>query len=91
MTADELTNLREDLRVSQTELGRLLSVDPTTIWRWERGEGPRGLQAVLLRALRERVARRGAAWGREIVLGASSNQERAIDRLFEPERSAAEV
>jgi transcriptional regulator with XRE-family HTH domain len=58
---EEIARLRKGLGLSRAEFARFLGVSEATIVRWESKEAltePRGLQAVLLRAIVDAMANR---------------------------------
>jgi len=40
MTSEEFRTWRERLRLTQTEIAKLLEVTETTVYRWENGRAP---------------------------------------------------
>jgi transcriptional regulator with XRE-family HTH domain len=59
MADNDIHGLRKRLGLSRTELARFVGVSEATVVRWESDEPvsePRGLQAVLLRALADAAA-----------------------------------
>lgn len=55
MSATDVRKLRERLRMTQAQFGRVLGVHPLTVSRWERQEvHPDGATAQLLRVLETR-------------------------------------
>ena len=58
---EEIATLRKSLGLSRAEFARFLGVSEATIVRWESKEAvtePRGLQAVLLKAIADALANR---------------------------------
>lgn len=52
-----LTDLRESVGLSQSDVSRHLGVSQSSVWRWENGEAtPRGYHAAALLALLDGVA-----------------------------------
>ena len=57
---ESVREIRKSLRLSRSELARFLGVSEATIVRWESDDAvsePRGLQAVLLRAIADAIQR----------------------------------
>ncbi len=58
---EEIVTLRKNLGLSRAEFARFLGVSEATVVRWESKEAvtePRGLQAVLLKAIGDAMANR---------------------------------
>lgn len=63
--------LRTRLGLSKAELARILNVAPLTVQRWDNGQPPRGLSAVVLGAIEEAVtaSTNAKAVGQKLSLG----------------------
>lgn len=86
MSLDELKTLRARLEVSRTDLARFLGVSETTIVRWESDDAisePRGLQAVLLRALLDAMANHPPRDIARIVRSCGVDHRLALRRLLD--------
>ena len=60
MSLENVREMRKTLGLSRSELSRFLGVSEATIVRWESSDAvsePRGLQAVLLRAMADAASR----------------------------------
>ncbi len=72
MSNEDVTRVRKDLGLSRAEFARFLGVSEATIVRWESNDAvtePRGLQAVLLRAIADAMVQHPA---REIARAVKS-------------------
>src|SRR5689334_15480664 len=77
--------LRKSLRLSRSEFARFLGVSEATIVRWEtkdRVAGPKGLQAVLLRAIADAMASHSAEDITRLVRSSGLDHRSALQRLL---------
>jgi transcriptional regulator with XRE-family HTH domain len=77
--------IRSALGLSRSELSRFLGVSEATIARWESDEAvtePRGLQAVLLRAIADAAAVHPAIQVARVVRSCGHNHRTALQELF---------
>jgi len=77
--------LRGALGLSRSELGRFLGVSEATIVRWESNAAvtePKGLQAVLLRAIEDAVANSSPRDIARLVRSCGLNHKTALQELL---------
>ena len=84
--------LRSGLGLSRSELARFLGVSEATVVRWETSDGmtePKGLQAVLLRALHQAERESTSLEVARIVRSCGLDHARAVHMLLELARTRA--
>ena len=77
--------LRKSLRLSRAEFARFLGVSEATVVRWESKDSitePKGLQAVLLRAIADAVAAHSAEEITRLVRSSGLDHRSALQRLL---------
>jgi DNA-binding transcriptional regulator YiaG len=77
--------LRKSLRLSRAEFARFLGVSEATVVRWEskdRVTEPKGLQAVLLRAIADAVAAHSPEEVSRLVRSSGLDHRSALQRLL---------
>jgi transcriptional regulator with XRE-family HTH domain len=82
---DDLGTLRKQLRLSRSEFSRFLGVSEATIVRWESKDGvsePKGLQAVLIRAINDAMATSSSVEVARLIRGCSLDHRAALRRLL---------
>ena len=82
----DVLNLRKQLKLSRTEFARFLGVSEATIVRWESEEAvsePRGVQAVLLRAIADAIAHQPPAHVARTVRSCGLDHRAAMRTLLE--------
>lgn len=85
MRAVEVRMLRFRLRLSRSELSRFLGVSEATVVRWESDSTvtePKGLQAVLLRALEDASRERGFSDVARVVRSSGADHRSALRELL---------
>jgi DNA-binding transcriptional regulator YiaG len=85
----DVVSLRKALRLSRAELARFLGVSEATVVRWEsKGSvtAPKGLQAVLLRAIADAVATRPPEEITLLVRSSGLDHRSALERLLAASR-----
>jgi transcriptional regulator with XRE-family HTH domain len=93
---DDVGALRKQLRLSRSEFSRFLGVSEATIVRWELKDSvsePKGLQAVLIRAIKDALATESPVDVARLIRGCSLDHRSALRRLlaFGHERTAPTV
>jgi DNA-binding transcriptional regulator YiaG len=81
--------LRYELGLSRSEFGRFLGVSEATVVRWESGQGvsePKGLQALLLSALRDAVEHHPTREIASLVRSCGLDHRSALRMLLEAAR-----
>jgi transcriptional regulator with XRE-family HTH domain len=82
----EIRTLRKSLGLSRAEFARFLGVSEVTVARWESTENvsePKGLQAVLLRALADAAAAHSTGHVARLVRSCGMNHRVALKSLLE--------
>jgi hypothetical protein len=82
---DDVGTLRKQLRLSRSEFARFLGVSEATIVRWEVKDSisePKGLQAVLIRAIKDAMVTESAVDVARIVRGCGLDHRAALRRLL---------
>jgi DNA-binding XRE family transcriptional regulator len=82
---DTVASLRQQLRLSRAEFARFLGVSEATIVRWEVKDSvsePKGLQAVLIRAIRDALATESAVEVARVIRGCGLDHRAALRRLL---------
>jgi DNA-binding transcriptional regulator YiaG len=77
--------LRKSLRLSRAEFARFLGVSEATVVRWESADSvtePKGLQAVLLRAIADAVGKSSAEEITRLVRSSGLDHRSALQRLL---------
>jgi DNA-binding transcriptional regulator YiaG len=77
--------LRKTLRLSRSEFSRFLGVSEATIVRWESNEPvsePKGIQAVLLRAMNDAVAQHSPNEVARLVRSCGLDHRAALQSLL---------
>ena len=85
MSLDNVRGLRRTLGLSRSELARFLGVSEATIVRWESDDAvsePRGLQAVLLRAIEDAASLQPPAAVARTVRQCGLNHREALKTLL---------
>lgn len=85
VTPEQITRLRERLRLSRANLARFLGIAEMTVVRWENGSdsSPRGLQLVVLQALDAAAGRHSADVVGRLVRDGAADLGEALRKLFE--------
>jgi DNA-binding transcriptional regulator YiaG len=79
--------LRKSLRLSRAEFARFLGVSEATVVRWESKDSvtePKGLQAVLLRAIADAVTTRSPEQITRLVRSSGLDHRSALQELLVP-------
>jgi DNA-binding transcriptional regulator YiaG len=82
---ENVAALRQQLRLSRSEFARFLGVSEATIVRWEVKDSvsePKGLQAVLIRAIRDAMAIESPAEVARVIRGCGLDHRAALRRLL---------
>ena len=82
---DDVGNLRRHLRLSRSEFARFLGVSEATIVRWAVKDSisePKGLQAVLIRAIRDALRTEPTLDVARIVRGCGLDHRSALRQLL---------
>jgi DNA-binding XRE family transcriptional regulator len=82
---DDVASLRQHLRLSRTEFARFLGVSEATIVRWEVKDSvtePKGLQAVLIRAIKDALATESAVEIARLIRSCGLDHRAALRRLL---------
>jgi DNA-binding XRE family transcriptional regulator len=77
--------LRQQLRLSRSEFARFLGVSEATIVRWEVKDSvsePKGLQAVLIRAIRDAMAIESSVEVARLIRGCGLDHRAALRQLL---------
>ncbi len=82
---DDVGAVRKELRLSRSEFSRFLGVSEATIVRWELKDGvsePKGLQAVLIRAIKDAMATESPVEVARLIRGCALDHRSALRRLL---------
>jgi DNA-binding XRE family transcriptional regulator len=85
LRSENIAVLRQQLRLSRSEFARFLGVSEATIVRWEVKDSvsePKGLQAVLIRAIRDAMATESPAEVARVIRGCGLDHRAALRRLL---------
>jgi DNA-binding XRE family transcriptional regulator len=85
LRSENIAVLRQQLRLSRSEFARFLGVSEATIVRWEVKDSvsePRGLQAVLIRAIRDAMATESPAEVARVIRSCGLDHRAALQRLL---------
>ena len=85
LRSENIAVLRQQLRLSRSEFARFLGVSEATIVRWEVKDSvsePKGLQAVLIRAIRDAMATESPAEVARVIRGCGLDHRAALQRLL---------
>ena len=86
LRSENIAVLRQQLRLSRSEFARFLGVSEATIVRWEVKDSvsePKGLQAVLIRAIRDAMATESAPEVARVIRGCGLDHRAALGRLLD--------
>lgn len=86
LRSENIAVLRQQLRLSRSEFARFLGVSEATIVRWEVKDSvsePKGLQAVLIRAIRDAMATESTAEVARVIRGCGLDHRAALGRLLD--------
>jgi DNA-binding transcriptional regulator YiaG len=84
-TLFDVPTIRKQLRLSRSEFARFLGVSEATIVRWELKESvtePKGLQAVLIRAIADAIATESPQEVARVIRGCGLDHRSALRRLL---------
>jgi transcriptional regulator with XRE-family HTH domain len=87
----DVLTLRKSLRLSRAEFARFLGVSEATVVRWESKDSvtePKGLQAVLLRAIADAAASHSPEEIMRLVRSSGLDHRSALERLLAASRQA---
>lgn len=79
----DVKELRAALGLTQSEMGRLLGVEPTSVARWAAGAPPGGAPRAILRALEAFVKREPEIAKRLAARGADVGLRALLEELFD--------
>jgi DNA-binding XRE family transcriptional regulator len=82
---ETVASLRQQLRLSRSEFARFLGVSEATIVRWEVKDSitePKGLQAVLIRAIRDAMATESPIEVARLIRSCGLDHRAALRRLL---------
>jgi DNA-binding XRE family transcriptional regulator len=82
---ENVAALRQQLRLSRSEFARFLGVSEATIVRWEVKDSvsePKGLQAVLIRAIIDALATESAVEVARVIRSCGLDHRAALRRLL---------
>ena len=85
LRSENIAVLRQQLRLSRSEFARFLGVSEATIVRWEVKDSisePKGLQAVLIRAMRDAMAVESPAEVARVIRGCGLDHRAALRQLL---------
>ena len=85
LRSENIAVLRQQLHLSRSEFARFLGVSEATIVRWEVKDGvsePKGLQAVLIRAIRDAMTSESPSEVARLIRGCGLDHRAALRRLL---------